>query len=124
MSSVRRNWRAIHDIVKENHYEHRSHKQNLAELLTVCREIRDDVKNATFISKMDTVKVDKFFPANDNETLERFMKEDNELRQRQRGFYELMKTLGTENKKKFTESLLSTIFSLQYKQQHKWQSVG
>lgn len=125
MNSVRRNGRGTHDIVKENHYELRGHKEDLSELLTICRDIKNEVENSNFKLKMDTVEVGGvYFPAPDNETIMRFLEPDSEFQLRRRGFHELMKCVVSPCKKKFCEALLTNLFTLEYKQKHKWQSVG
>lgn len=121
---MKRNWRGTHDLVKQNHFDHKDEKDAINTLTTICQEMRKENKDSFYLLKMETKEVESFFPAKDNETIERFLQPDRDFPLRRRGFHELMKTVVTDTKKKFSDALLNTLFTIKYKQEHRWPSVG
>lgn len=77
----------------------------------------------TFHTKMNTDGVSEFFPANDNETIMKFLEEDADYKARRHGFYELLKTCMSTTKKKFGDSLINTLFTVHYKSYTRWPCV-
>ena len=121
---MRRNGRGILDYVKENHYFHKANKEELESVKSIALEIKDDVKNSMFQIKMEEANITEFFPAQDNDSISRFMENNTTFNLRRRGFYNLLKTIANSgSKKKFSESLLTTLFSLDYKRQKKWPCI-
>lgn len=101
----------------------KDNKEEMQKLMCTCMEIKDDMKNSLFQFKMETAKVDKYFPAKTNDDIYSFLEEDSEFAMRRRGFHELLKTVATTTKKDFSMKLLSTLFSLEYKRNKRWPST-
>lgn len=120
MGAVRRNGRGVLDFVKENHYLNKDTKEGVAEILQYMKGVREELQNSLFQFKMEAADVTEYFPTNDNETILRFMENDSTFNLRRRGFNNLLKTVATDTKKKFSDALLATLFTLQYKREFRW----
>lgn len=82
--------------------------------------MKTELTTFTFHSKMNTDSVSKYFPADDNETIMRFMEQDENFDARRHGFYELLKTTEAKTAKKFSESLIKALFTVRYKSYTRW----
>ena len=123
LNVIRRNGRGCFDFVKENHFDQKANKDDMANVLKLLREIKEAVDDSKFKNKMKTIKIADYFPAKNNDSLKRFLKQDSDYDRRQEALYELLKTVVTDSQKKFNDSLLSTLFTLEYKEQHRWPCV-
>ena len=124
LGNVRRHWRGTHDLVKENHYHHKDHKEDCSTMLSLLRELKHEIKTSFFHLKMETLDVGSYFPANTNDDIQKFMCQNTEFQMRRRGFHELLKTVVADTKKRFCDSLLNTLFTLKYKQTMRWPCIG
>lgn len=111
------------DLARENHFINKSNQEELKSIHSMCKEIREEVKNSRFQMKMETIDAKKYFPVNDNKELEIFLKQDDAFPMRRRGFHDLLKCVATTTKKKFSEALLNLLFTLNYKREIRWPST-
>ena len=88
--------------------------------MNVLQEIRQEIKNNNFLMQMETHDMSEFFPADEVKTITAFMNNDNQFTMRRRGLCELLRTAVSNDKKKFHESLLKTLFTLKFKAEVKW----
>lgn len=88
-------------------------------------EIKEDMKQFTFHLRMETCDMSDFFPLKDHDTLNRFLDKSHEdWTMRRKGFYHLLFTTVTRNKKKFGTALLRILFSREFIANHKWPYPG
>lgn len=120
LKRLRRNCRAILDFSKEGHSNDQIIVAGIGELRGLCKDIKEEIAKFTFHMEMNTHDVSSFFPANDNATILRFMEQDGEFNSRRHGFYELLKTCVSVSQKKFTDSLINTLFTVHYKSNIRW----
>lgn len=61
-----------------------------------------------------------FFPAEDNDSILRFMNDDADFEKRKNGLYLLLLGCGADSQRKFTDSFLRTLFSKNYLATYIW----
>lgn len=122
VGSLRRNWRTTQEYVRSNYHDHQEEKRTLSSMEAMFKELKEDMKVMNFHLKMETADLSNFFPAKDNDQIHRFMIQDADFVRRRRGFYDLLKCVVAPTKKKFSEGLLASLFSLQYKRTKRWPS--
>lgn len=108
------------DYAKEGHANDQKLITGIAELKELYQEVKKEITAFTFHIRMGTEDVSRFFPANDNDMILKFMEQDGEFESRRHGFYELLKTTVSTTQKKFTDSLINTLFTVNYKGHHRW----
>lgn len=118
---MRRNGHGTNDIVRSNHDKLVYNEHNMQTLLTMMRELKDDMLKFTFHMRMDYSDVGQFFPLKSNQDLQNFMDRNNpDWPLRMKGFYHLLYTTVTKNKRRFGGALLHTLFSRNFIIGHRW----
>lgn len=120
ITKLRRNCRGVLDYCKEGHENDKLIIAGINELKTLYLDVKKELSAFSFHMKMQTDDVSQFFPANDNETILKFMNEDEQFNARRHGFDELLKTTISHTSKKFHEALLNTLFTVHYKSNTRW----
>lgn len=120
LTRLRTNCRGIMDFARDGHKNDQIIMSGIAELRALYNEVQKDVKAFSFYIQMGTEDVSNYFPANDNETINRFLLEDEDYKARRHGFYELLKTCVSVSQKKFGEAIINTLFTLHYKSNTRW----
>lgn len=114
-----------HEISRACLEKHNCSEYYMKTMLAMVREIKDDMKQFTFHMRMDSVDLSEFFPLNTDDDVKRFMdRDDEEWPLRRRGFYHLLYTTVTTQKKKFASGLLHTLFTRSYIANHRWPYPG
>lgn len=73
---------------------------------------------------MKSVNIFDFFPLKDQESLERYLKKDDDYEERKRQFYQiLIPCQDASDKKKFASAVLLAVFSHEYWMSHRWPTV-
>lgn len=94
---------------------------NMKTILSLLKEIKDDMKELTYHRKMDSVDLSVFFPVDSDEDLNNFLNRDHEdWAARRKAFYHLMFTTVNNSKDKFACALLHSLFTRNYISTHQW----
>lgn len=117
---LRKNSRGIIDLCKRNFHDNQSNMEGIADLKTDNAQIKKDIAQVAFQIKMDIDDVSQYFPANSNDDINRFLKNDEDYPSRRRGLYDLLKTTVSTNKKRFSDTFLHTLFTVKYKSEARW----
>lgn len=72
---------------------------------------------------MKSINVYDFFPIPDEETLDRFLKVDDEYEQRKQQFSSILLLAAAQKKEKLAHYVIKAIFSPEYIETHRWPSV-
>lgn len=118
---MKRNLQNTNDIVRQNNEKLTCTEYCVKNIAGMLKEMKDDMKQYMFHIQMDRTDLSDFFPLENDEALERFMDKTHEdWEARKFGFYHLLFTTVTKQKKKFAAALLHTIFSRNFIATHRW----
>ena len=97
-------------------------RDDIAFLKKEFLELKDEMKLsfASANAKASGQYTSDFFPLRDNASIERFMKEDEELEKRKDSLYLLLSGCDAETPRKFSDAFLRTLFSKDYMKTYIW----
>lgn len=125
LTKMRRNVHSTNDIARSNHERLMSTEQSMKTIIDMLKEIKEDMRQYNFHLKMETADVGKFFPLSCDEDLQDFMdRKHPEWPKRMKGFYHLLFTTVTKNKRRFGGALLHALFTRDFISCHRWPFPG
>lgn len=125
MGKMRRNHENTHEIVRANHYELKSVKQEVTEMRSDIAEVTAQIKKSTFNNIISGADMSDFFPVTRPQQLIDFMdKTHPEWPSRRTEFFSYLYNCISDSKKTFTKGLLKTLFSRPYMCTVKWPTFG
>ena len=125
LGKMRRNMFNTNDIVKCHLDKLGCNDNQLKTIISMLKEIKEDMSKYNYHMKMDSTDISDFFPLKSEGDIKKFMdKSHDEWPLRRRGFYHLLFTTVTKNKKKFATALLHTVFTRDFISNHRWPQPG
>lgn len=121
MGKNRRNHENTNEVVKENHKEIVSLREEMKGLKEMVATVAHHVKKSTFQKLMNGPYLSEFFPVTSADQLVQFMDRNHpEWPARRDEFAFYLFNCITDSKKSFTKGLLKSLFSRQYMSKVKW----
>lgn len=122
---MRKNVFNVVETVKSNNEKLKCNDYYMRAILSTLQDVKTDLKQFCFHTKMDTNDISDFFPLKNEHSLNSFMNKNHpDWNARRHGFYHLLFTALTKKKRKFAKALLHTIFSRQFISTHRWPKPG
>lgn len=120
MIAIKRGVKKNQDTTEVIFFDNKEIKADIAFLKQDYLEFKEEVR--TSLSKVSSKgpAAIQWFPANDNDDLERFMAKDEIFEKKQEILYFLLYNCGCDIQKSFADSLLTTIFTKEYIETHIW----
>ena len=72
---------------------------------------------------MKTLNIFDFFPLRNNEMVERYLRDDEDLPERKRQYFSVVLKAVTDSKKSFANAIIRETFSLDYVINHRWPTI-
>ena len=121
LTKMRRNVHGTYDIVRSNNDKLVNNECDMKNLISMVKDVKEDMKKYTFHMRMDYCDVGQFFPLQSDQDLQKFMdRQHPDWHLRMKGFNHLLYTTVTKNKRRFGGALLHTLFSRQFIPCHRW----
>ena len=95
-------------------------KQDVAWFKQDYSDFKDEVRQSLAQTNAMGTYTNDFFPADDNEDLERFMCKDKNFEKRREALYLLISGCASDDPRKFVDSMITALFSKNYLSTYIW----